>query len=154
MRIETLLALSLLSGALTAGTPDPGLAISPAFPNEGQATELVVTTTSCTVLPPMATIVRSGVVVRVELEVPDFCSPPDVVPERRYPLGVFGRGQYLVEVYYCGNVPPPLPRCSLTGSLLMGVAGAQHPVPSLRSSGVFLLVMMIMGLALRHSPRT
>jgi hypothetical protein len=143
MRTQLLLLLSLGLGHVFAGEPDPALALNPASPMSGEEVSAVVNTTSCTLLPPQATVVRDGTTIRVELEVPDTCSPPDVVPQRSYSIGAFAPGQYTVELYYCSNPPPPLPRCSLMRSITMGVQGTHHAVPTMNRSGLLALMSII-----------
>ena len=146
MHLRMLLMLCLAAGGAGAGAPDPSLTIIPSSPLEGQEVEAVVATSSCTVLPPQATVLRSGSTVRVELEVPDVCSLPDVVNLRTYAIGTFTSGQYAVDLYYCGNPPPPLPRCSFVRSQLMTVQGIHRGVPSMETGSILVLILALMSL--------
>lgn len=141
MSYRALWILCLVVGEAVAGATDPVLTINPSSPLAGQPVVATVAVTGCTLLPPAATVLRNGASVRVELEVPDFCSPSEVIPQRTYSIGAFDQGQYVVEVHYCGNPPPPLPRCALVRSQAMDVRGTQYGVPALGGTSARLMVL-------------
>lgn len=153
MHIRAMLILCLAAGEVVAGVTDPTLTIIPSSPLVGEEVEAIVATSSCTVLPPAATVLRDGFTVRIELEVPDVCSPPDVVPQRTYPIGTFGQGQYTVQLYYCSNSPPPLPRCSLVRSQAVIVQGSHHGVPFLKGTSTLFLMLATLLLGVVHVSR-
>ena len=150
MPFRAMWILFLAVGEAVAGVTDPSLTINPSSPLAGQEVVATVAVTGCILLPPAATVVRDGATVRVELEIPDFCSPPNVVPKRAYSIGSFDQGQYVVELYYCGNPPPPLPRCSLVRSQAMVVRGTQFSVPALGGTSASLLVFATLLLGAVH----
>lgn len=70
------------------------------------------------------------------------CLPQYATP-RLVAIGGLAAGTYRVEVFRCGNVPPPAPQCSLDALLTLVVQQAAIPraVPALSASGVAILLL-------------
>ncbi len=98
-------------------------------------------------------VVREGSIVRISFLLDDGILPPPCLPERVAPrlhsLGVFLPGNYTVEVSLCGNVPPPLPACSVDTTLnlsVFGSSGRRVTVPMLSGAvaiGLMFAIMLI-----------
>lgn len=148
MRLKLLLLMSLAGASAHAGE-SVSLLVEPAHPAAGQPVEAIVHVPPCTMLPELGTVTRNSTTVVLALEVPDYCVLPEFVQERRYPIGAFTPGDYTLELRYCGNPPPPLPRCSLITASAFAVGGAHVAVPATSSSIKYLLVAitMLAGLA-------
>ncbi len=148
MRVKLLLLMSLASASVHSGE-SASLLIEPSHPVAGQPVEAVVRVPPCTMLPEFGTVTRNGATVVLALEIPDYCVLPQFIAERRYPIAAFAPGDYTLELHYCGNPPPPLPRCGLITASAFSVGGSQVAVPAISRQNMYLLavITMLAGLA-------
>lgn len=133
----------LLSPVVSAGEL-VSLQFAPSEPLPGQAVEVIVGVPFCTMLPEQGTVIRNGADVVLALEVPDYCVQPEFVPERRYSIGAFAQGEHVFTLQYCGNAPPPLPRCNAVAARAFSVGLLRVAVPATAPWALLVLAALVM----------